>query len=315
MMMGWESFALVIVACAAAAAGGAIVGGAVWSARCSRARKRRWKNSVSDSPVSEGGREKLHGGVIGYLVSLSRQLEFGATRPWSARLRMAGSRTWFSRHVECAGFAESVSAGGFCEARVRLAFASSLIGCLAGSLLTFELALVLGTAGLVVGFRLPRRALLHEEQRRAEGLACDLPEMLEVVALGLRSGLSFDRSFDLYCSHFDSGFARACAQARRRWDMGLSTRSEALRDLAGSYDSALLKRAVESIVRAQRFGSSLTEPLEAMAAESRALRKARVEERVAKASVKMMLPTGTLILPAMLLLVLGPVLLELMEGF
>ena len=44
------------------------------------------------------------------------------------------------------------------------------------------------------------------------------------------------------------------------------------------------------------------------------LKQAQVEERVAKAPVKMMIPTGTLILPAMLLLVLGPVLLELMEG-
>lgn len=44
------------------------------------------------------------------------------------------------------------------------------------------------------------------------------------------------------------------------------------------------------------------------------MHRAQVEERVAKAPVKMMVPTGTLILPAMLLLVLGPVLLELMEG-
>ena len=50
------------------------------------------------------------------------------------------------------------------------------------------------------------------------------------------------------------------------------------------------------------------------AEQARAARKAQVEERVAKAPVKMMIPTGTLILPAMLLLVLGPVLLELMEG-
>ena len=40
-----------------------------------------------------------------------------------------------------------------------------------------------------------------------------------------------------------------------------------------------------------------------------------LEERVAKAPVKMMLPTGTLILPAMLLLVMGPILLELAGGF
>ena len=43
--------------------------------------------------------------------------------------------------------------------------------------------------------------------------------------------------------------------------------------------------------------------------------KARRQEAVAKAPVKMMVPTGVLILPAMLMLVLGPVLLELAGGF
>jgi tight adherence protein C len=69
------------------------------------------------------------------------------------------------------------------------------------------------------------------------------------------------------------------------------------------------------MVRSLRFGTSIAESLEASAAEARETHKARMEERVAKVAVKMMLPVGGLILPAMLLLVLGPVLLELMEGF
>lgn len=68
------------------------------------------------------------------------------------------------------------------------------------------------------------------------------------------------------------------------------------------------------MVRSLRFGSSLAGSLEAAAAEARAEHRARLEERVAKAPVKMMMPTGALILPAMLLLVLGPVLLELANG-
>ena len=85
--------------------------------------------------------------------------------------------------------------------------------------------------------------------------------------------------------------------------------------MAATYDSKLLARLVESVVRSLRFGSSLADGLDALAAEAREVRKTRLQEAIAKAPVKMMLPTGTLILPAMLLLVLGPVLLELMEGF
>ena len=72
---------------------------------------------------------------------------------------------------------------------------------------------------------------------------------------------------------------------------------------------------VDSILRSLRLGTSLTGALEDAASQSRATYRTALEERVAKAPVKMMLPTGTLILPAMLLMVMGPVLIELAGGF
>ena len=84
--------------------------------------------------------------------------------------------------------------------------------------------------------------------------------------------------------------------------------------VARSYDSQIFKRIIETIIRSVRFGSSMVESLEEQSAEARLTYRTRREEQVAKAPVKMMIPTGTLILPAMLILVVGPVLLELMGG-
>jgi tight adherence protein C len=97
--------------------------------------------------------------------------------------------------------------------------------------------------------------------------------------------------------------------------MGLSTREDSLRAMEAEYASPLLSRVVDSMVRSLRFGTPMSESLEAAAIEARETHRARMEERVAKVAVKMMLPVGALILPAMLLLVMGPVLLELMDGF
>lgn len=77
----------------------------------------------------------------------------------------------------------------------------------------------------------------------------------------------------------------------------------------------LLARVIENIVRSLRFGATMADNLEDAAREARSGYKARRQEAVAKAPVKMMVPTGVLILPAMLMLVLGPVLLELAGGF
>ena len=68
------------------------------------------------------------------------------------------------------------------------------------------------------------------------------------------------------------------------------------------------------MVRSLRFGVSLAENLDALAEEARARYRAACEEAIAKAPVKMLIPTCGLILPAMLLLIMGPVLLEMIGG-
>ena len=93
------------------------------------------------------------------------------------------------------------------------------------------------------------------------------------------------------------------------------TREESLTRFARSYDSDQLGRVVDGILRSLKLGTSLTGVLEDAAAQARTSYHAALEERIAKAPVKMMLPTGALILPAMLLMVIGPVLLELAGGF
>jgi tight adherence protein C len=72
---------------------------------------------------------------------------------------------------------------------------------------------------------------------------------------------------------------------------------------------------MDSIIRSLRFGTSMAETLSSAGSEIRATRKTKLEERVAKAPVKMLIPIGTLILPAMLIFILGPVILELIGGF
>ena len=214
-----------------------------------------------------------------------------------------------------AGLADTVSNEAVRVLRVRIVCVSLFVGALTGSLFSVELAGILGIGGCIFGFCVIPRALRAQADARNADMERHLSEMVEVLVLGLRSGLTFDRSFELYGSHFDNGFARSCARAHRSWSIGIVTREDALRELASSYECEQLSRIVDSIVRSLRFGSALTELLEEAAAQSRANYRTALEERVAKAPVKMMLPTGTLILPAMLLLVLGPILLELAGGF
>ena len=257
----------------------------------------------------------IHRHVVSFLQSQSRVVSLKPDRA----LRLVSPLRWgvgsFSACVTKTGLASTVTEQGYLQMRAYLGLSGFLSGLLIGSIFSIEFAFIAAISGALFGWSEPLRALRQQRDVRKSELEHHLSEMIEVVCLGLRSGLSFERSFELYHSFFRTLLARECAIAQQVWSTGLSTREEALRKLAASYDSPLFFRIMENIVRSLRFGSSLVSDLEASALEARANYKAQMQEKVAKAPIKMMIPTAALILPAMLLLVLGPVLLEMTQGF
>lgn len=216
----------------------------------------------------------------------------GAQRGWSRALGDA---------VVKAGLEDSLTPIGVFRSRLRCALAGALGLGVAGWVFSPLLALICSIAGGVAGWSSVPRALRREVNARSESAERQLSQMVEVIVLGLQSGMSFDRSLSLYHQRFEGSLSRALASAQGQWTHGLVDRSEGLRRVARSYDSLLFDRLAENAIRSVRFGTSLAEGLSVVAAEARAVRKAKLEERVAKAPVKMLLPVGGLILPAMLL--------------
>ncbi len=144
-------------------------------------------------------------------------------------------------------------------------------------------------------------------KRRGECLA-ELPVMLDVVTLGLSAGLSFDSSLALYCARYDNELARALQGAMLSWQIGACTREAALRGLETELDIAAMGRFAHVVGESLNFGTPLAEALERQAQAIRDEQRAQVEEEIEKVPVKMLVPLGTLIVPAMLLAILGPLL-------
>lgn len=308
-------------------AGGAMVaafagGWVAWCVVAAWRRRVRYRTMVSGdireeegtrgSLLSRGHGASLDGQVLAYGIEVSQKLLSPLTRPlapeWLRRREGVGAR------AAQAGVAGRLTDAGFWETCWRLALAGATAGMLTGGVATVELGLCLGPVGAVAGWRALPWALAVRCRHRAEAMERDLSEMFDVTALGMRSGLSFDRSLQMYTEHFETMLAETFQAAHRQWACGLVDRDDALREVAASYASPLLARVIENIIRSLRFGSMLADNLEDAAREARSGYKARRQEQVAKAPVKMMVPTGVLILPAMLMLVLGPVLLELAGG-
>lgn len=134
----------------------------------------------------------------------------------------------------------------------------------------------------------------------------DVSEMIDIIQLGLKAGLSFDASLGLYCEGRDNALSRRMAHVRLCWQIGLMTREQGLKTV--SHDAGLRQLESFSIAVAQalELGSPLAETLEAQSREIRAAHRADVERQIERAPVKLLIPTGTLILPALLLSIVGP---------
>lgn len=136
----------------------------------------------------------------------------------------------------------------------------------------------------------------------------EVSEMVDIVRLGLSAGLSFDAALELYCDGRSGSLAVRLARAHVSWQSGLSTREDELRMIARETGVRALETFAIAVSQALELGAPLAETLEGQGREMRAAHRAEVERRIERAPVKLIIPTGTLILPALLLSILGPLL-------
>lgn len=145
-------------------------------------------------------------------------------------------------------------------------------------------------------------------RKRRTCLLRELPQLLDVVMLGLLSGLSFDASLELYCGRFETQTAALFREALTSWRMGMCSRERALVDMAEEFDVDALRRFSSAVSQALHFGAPLALVLERQADVIRQEQRSDVEEEIEKTPVRMMVPLGTMVVPAMLLAILGPLL-------
>lgn len=146
-----------------------------------------------------------------------------------------------------------------------------------------------------------------QRKREIEGKCLDeLPELIDVLALGLSAGLSFDASASIYCQRYTTMLSQKLSGAIQAWQLGFKSRQEALDDLASELNVGSFTTFVNTVNEALVFGAPLASTLVEQADTVREQRRSALEESIEKAPVKMVIPITTMILPAMLIAIVGP---------
>lgn len=212
------------------------------------------------------------------------------------------------QRIVSAGSDEAVSA----DTVVRMSVsAGALSMSAAAAIVPLPVALLVG----VLAAALPGRVLVHLVRERQDAAIGALPLLADTVAMASAAGLSFDAASALYCERYDGPLAEELDRARHMQRAGLCSREDALEDIARRLSCEPVTAFVSVVSQSLRLGAPLAAVLAAQADEARSAHRSRLEERIAKAPVKMLLPMGAFILPAMLLLVLGPVVAGMAGGF
>lgn len=134
----------------------------------------------------------------------------------------------------------------------------------------------------------------------------DASEMIDIIKLGLSAGLSFDAALDSYCMQRTSELASLFDAAHMSWIVGTSTRKEALLEAAQKSGIEELNAFAVAVLQALEFGAPVVDVLNQQSEQMRKAYKAAIEHRIEQVPIKILIPTATLVLPALLLAIMGP---------
>jgi tight adherence protein C len=245
--------------------------------------------------------------------------------PWYRRLGIAVAASPIIGTVEQKRLLKLLAAAGI-KGRGSLAnfIASKVCGAvvlaaLVWLLIDWQGLYLLATLGgtLMLGWRLPDIILSCIIRRRRSRLEQGMPDALDLLVICAEAGLSLNQSIDeisrqLRLSNKDVAdeFGSTAAEMQVLPDFG-----HALDNLVERTGLADLRSLTATLKQSLKFGTPLTESLRMIAAEMRAARHARIEERAARLPVLLAIPMMMFILPCLMMIIGTPITLKIMDVF
>jgi tight adherence protein C len=174
---------------------------------------------------------------------------------------------------------------------------------------------IFGMVGAAFGFYLPRyvlrKRILGRQQRITWGLADAMDLMVVAVEAGLGLNAALNRvAEELKDLHADMHGELELVNLEIR--VGRS-REEALRNLAERTGVEDIRSFVALLIQADRYGSSIAKAVRIFAESLRTKRRQRAEQMAQKAALKLLFPLTCFLFPVIILVVLGPALLNLYD--
>lgn len=227
--------------------------------------------------------------------------------PYTGRIGSAAYREARAKELPLAGLPPVMRVEHFLALKMVLAVLAPLMA--AWVLPAFRHPVAFVAVG-AIGFWLPDRMLTEQRQAREQKVLRALPSAVDVLTLGIEAGMDFLSALQRVVEKGAAGPLREEITTIVN-DIRLgATRSAAMKSFATRINIPEIVSFVGVLVQADRLGASVGEVLRAQADRMRTERFQRAEKEGAKASQKLLLPLAVFIFPAVLLVIVAPVVLS-----
>lgn len=168
---------------------------------------------------------------------------------------------------------------------------------------------------LGAGYYLPSAVLRYQASRRSRRIWQEVPDVLDLLRICTEAGLGLDKAL-FRVSREVKEIAPILSKELSRYFLEIRSglpRKEVLASLAERNQVNALSAMVNLLLQSNRLGTDISEALRVHSLSLRTERTQIAEEQGAKVSIKLVFPLVFLILPALLIVILGPAMISMLD--
>jgi tight adherence protein C len=216
-----------------------------------------------------------------------------------------------------AGFLRSSSVRTFHLLRLASTVGGGLLGLFGASFLGASAPdTIIGLAvGVCLGSFIPSYYLSRKGRKRQVAIARQLSDVLDLLVVCVESGLGLSEAIKTVgaeCERQKQEIGSELSIVSGEINSGNSL-GQALRNFSERTAVADIKPLAATLIQSEQLGAQIAPALRSISESMRNTRRLRAEEAAQKTTVKILFPLVLLILPAMMSVIVGPAMIQLMH--
>ncbi len=221
-----------------------------------------------------------------------------------------GTKLWLAQ----AGYRRPQSVSNYYGARLFGALFLGILSVVLGLYLDVERPLVplLGLVGILLGGYIPKLWVAQKISQRRDEIRRSVPSVLDLTVVCVEAGLSLNAAIQKITEETRTTY-RALAEELHLVNQEIligKSRADAFRNLARRTGVDELRSLAVTLIQADKLGTSVANSLRVLADSLRVRRRQQAEEAAHKTAVKLVFPLVLLIFPELLVILVGPALIN-----